>query len=210
LGAWVGVATQAGATLDEDIPGLAAMVSPAGAVVARLPHERPRTLIVDVPIDVEVEPIRWSIRVLLVDPAGRTLLAQFGDDHPAASWWVPPGGGTEAGVDVLATAQRELWEEVGRDDLVIGERLGRRGGTFRPRDEWFTQHERWYLCRCDAFDVPPDVVAAVRAEGIRALRWWSVQELREQDVLTGPRRLADLLERIVAGDLPDPDGDLGR
>jgi predicted amidohydrolase len=210
LGAWVGIATQAGATVDEDFPGLAAMVSPTGEVVARLPDERAGTLVVDVPIDVEVQPVRRAVRVLLVDPAGRTLLAQFGDDHPAARWWVPPGGGMEAGEDDLTTARRELHEEVGRDDLVIGERLGIRGGTFRPADRWFTQYERWYLCRCDAFEVAPEVVAAVRAEGIRAMRWWSVDELRREDVLTGPRGLADLLERVLAGDLPDPDGDLGR
>jgi hypothetical protein len=29
-------------------------------------------------------------------------------------------------------------------------------------------------------------------------------------VLTAPRGLAELLEHILAGDLPDPDGDLGR
>jgi 8-oxo-dGTP pyrophosphatase MutT (NUDIX family) len=116
----------------------------------------------------------------------------------------------EAGEDDLATARRELHEELGRDDLVIGERLGRRGATVRARGGWLTQHERWYLCRCDAFDVAPEVVAAVRAEGIRDLRWWSLDELRDQDVLTGPRGLADLLARVLAVDLPDPEGDLGR
>jgi len=210
LGAWVGVATQAGSTVDEDFPGVAAMVSPDGAIVARLPDERPGTLLVELPIPFEVQPIRWAVRVLLVDDAGRTLLAEFGDDHPAARWWVPPGGGIEAGEDDRATARRELREELGRDDLVLGERLGGRGGTFRPAGRWFTQHERWYLCRCDAFEVPPEVVDAVRAEGIRELRWWSVDELRAHDVVTAPRGLADLLERILAGDLPDPDGDLGR
>jgi predicted amidohydrolase len=210
LGAWVGVVTQAGSTVDEDFPGLAAMVSPDGAVVARLPDERPGTLLVDVPIAFEVQPVRRAIRVLLVDGEGRTLLAQFGDDHPAARWWVPPGGGMEAGEDDLATARRELLEELGRDDLEIGPPLGGRGGTFRAGGRWFTQHERWYLCRCEAFDVAPEVVAAVEAEGIRELRWWSVADLRAQDVLTGPRGLAGLLERVLADDLPDPDGDLGR
>jgi predicted amidohydrolase/8-oxo-dGTP pyrophosphatase MutT (NUDIX family) len=210
LGAWVGVATQAGSTVDEDFPGVAAMVSPDGAIVARLPDERPGTLLVDVPVPFEVQPVRWAVRVLVVDGGGRTLLAQFGDDHPAARWWVPPGGGMEAGEDDRATAHRELREELGRDDLVLGARLGGRGGTFRPGGRWFTQHERWYLCRCDGFEVAPEVVHAARAEGIRELRWWSVDELRAHDVVTAPRGLADLLERILAGDLPDPDGDLGR
>lgn len=209
LGAWVGVATQAGATADEDFPGVAALVAPDGEVVARLPDEQPGTLVVDVPLPHEM-PVRHSVRVLVVDDAGRTLLAQFGDDHSTATWWVPPGGGMEAGEDDLATARRELTEELGRDDLTIGPPLGRRRGTFRPGDRWFTQHERWYLCRCAAFDVEPEVVEAVRAEGIRALRWWTAAELRDHGVLTAPRDLPDVLDRIVAGQLPDPGGELRR
>ena len=210
LGTWVALATQAGSTHDEDFPGVAALVDPNGAVVARLPDERPGTLVVDVPVGVEVQPVRQAVRVLVVDEDGRTLLAQFGDDDTGDRWWVPPGGGIEAGEDDAATARRELREELGRDDLVLGPRLGRRGGTVWLGDRWFTQHERWYLCRCDAFDVVPEVVAAVRAEGIRDFRWWTAAELREAAALTSPRDLADLLDEILAGRLPDPDGDLGR
>jgi predicted amidohydrolase len=46
---WVALATQAGSTEDEDFPGLAALVTPAGEVAARLPDWRPGTLIVDIP-----------------------------------------------------------------------------------------------------------------------------------------------------------------
>jgi predicted amidohydrolase len=51
-GAWVGVATQAGATYDEDFPGIAALVAPSGEVVSRLPDWRRGTLVVDVPVAV--------------------------------------------------------------------------------------------------------------------------------------------------------------
>jgi predicted amidohydrolase len=50
LGLWIALAGQAGATVDEDFPGLAALVSPAGAVTSRLPDWRPGTLIADVPL----------------------------------------------------------------------------------------------------------------------------------------------------------------
>jgi len=49
LGVWVAMATQAGSTVDEDFPGIAALVSPAGEVVDRLPDWRPGTLVVDIP-----------------------------------------------------------------------------------------------------------------------------------------------------------------
>lgn len=49
-GLWIAIATQAGATVDEDFPGLAALVNPQGEVVAQLPDWRPGTLVVDIPV----------------------------------------------------------------------------------------------------------------------------------------------------------------
>ena len=56
LGVWVAMATQAGATVDEDFPGLAALVDPSGEVTARLPDWQAGTLVVDVPVAVDGEP----------------------------------------------------------------------------------------------------------------------------------------------------------
>lgn len=44
-GAWVALTTQAGSTVDEDFPGLAALVAPGGEVVARLPDWHAGTLV---------------------------------------------------------------------------------------------------------------------------------------------------------------------
>ena len=46
---WLAVSTQAGATVDEDFPGWAALVGPGGRVVAELPDWREATLAVDIP-----------------------------------------------------------------------------------------------------------------------------------------------------------------
>jgi predicted amidohydrolase len=51
-GAWIALATQAGSTVDEDFPGIAALVAPTGEVVARLPDWRPGTLTVDLPLSI--------------------------------------------------------------------------------------------------------------------------------------------------------------
>jgi predicted amidohydrolase len=48
-GLWIALSTQAGATADEDFPGFAALVDPAGAVVASLPDWREGTLLVNLP-----------------------------------------------------------------------------------------------------------------------------------------------------------------
>jgi predicted amidohydrolase len=48
-GLWIAISTQAGATADEDFPGLVALVNPRGEVVARSPDWRETTLLVDLP-----------------------------------------------------------------------------------------------------------------------------------------------------------------
>ena len=49
-GLWIAQAGQAGATEDEDFPGLAALTSPDGEVTARLPGWHPGTHVVDIPL----------------------------------------------------------------------------------------------------------------------------------------------------------------
>lgn len=202
----VAMATQAGSTEDEDFPGLAALVSPAGEV-ARLPDWRPGCLVVEVAADVTVHPVREAVRCLVLDGAGRALLVRYGGD-PGGGWWGPPGGGLEAGEDHLAAARRELREELARDDLEVGPWIGRRHHTFWL-GRWMTQRERWVLCRADPFEVDPGHVATLSAEGVRELRWWSAHELRSSATVTTPRSLPELLDRIAAGDPPDGDKDLG-
>jgi predicted amidohydrolase len=47
-GLWIALATQAGATADEDFPGLAALVDPHGTVVCALPDWHEGTLLVEI------------------------------------------------------------------------------------------------------------------------------------------------------------------
>jgi len=48
-GLWIAIATQAGVTVDEDFPGLAALVNPRGEVVAQSPDWLADDLVVEVP-----------------------------------------------------------------------------------------------------------------------------------------------------------------
>jgi predicted amidohydrolase len=203
----VAMATQAGSTEDEDFPGLAALVSPAGEV-ARLPDWRPGGLVVEVDADVTVRPVREAVRCLVVDRAGRALLFRYADARADGTWWGPPGGGLAPGEDHLAAVRRELLEELARDDLRLGPWIGRRCATFWL-GRWMTQRERWLLCRAEPFDVDPAHLASLSAEAIQELRWWSAEELRSSRIVATPRDLPDLLDRIARGDLPDADQDLG-
>lgn len=130
---------------------------------------------------------RQSIRALLVDDAGRTLLVRYGNDY--GMWWVPPGGGQESGENDEQTLRRELREECGFDAFDIGELLW--------TDEGFSLEEhghggwahRVYLVRIAAFEPAPQIDMA--AEGAHEMRWFAADEL---DGL--PTRPADLAERL--------------
>jgi predicted amidohydrolase len=207
-GFWVGMSTQAGTTEDEDFPGIAALVGPTGEIVERLPDWRAGTLVVEIPVEIVVSPVRRAVRVLILDEHNRTLLVRFAGEGGRSSWWVPPGGGLEPGEDHVAAARRELAEELDRTDLEIGPWIGSRTHTFWWQG-WMTQQERWALCRTAAFEVPPTHVEALASENISGMRWWSAAELREAGVITGPRHLPSLLDRLAAGETLDPAGDLG-
>jgi predicted amidohydrolase len=49
LALWIGVSTQAGATIDEDFPGWAAVIGPDGSVHTELPDWREGTIVADLP-----------------------------------------------------------------------------------------------------------------------------------------------------------------
>jgi predicted amidohydrolase len=208
-GAWIALVTQAGSTEDEDFPGLAALVSPVGDVVARLPDWNPGLLTVDVPLAFEVEPVREAARVLVIDGTGRALLVRFSDDL-GHSWWAAPGGGLQTGEDHLSAARRELEEELGDHDIQIGPEIGWRRHTLSFNSQpWITQHERWFAAKHPWFEVPAEQLALLATEAVTDVRWWSADELADSGFVTAPRGLADLVRRVASGDLPRPGTDLG-
>jgi predicted amidohydrolase len=208
-GAWIAMATQAGSTVDEDFPGLSALVSPSGAVIKRSKNWEAETIIVDVPLGFEVDPIRRASRVLILDESGKALLVRFSDRF-GHHWWGTPGGGLESGEDHRQAVTRELEEELSRSDLVVGQKIGWRVHTLSFNEHpWITQHEEWFLCRTEAFGVDPEHVASLLIEGVTAVTWWSADDLDQEGVVTAPRRLASLIRDVNGGLIPGADTDLG-
>jgi 8-oxo-dGTP pyrophosphatase MutT (NUDIX family) len=61
---------------------------------------------------------RTAGRIALLDSDDRVLLSN--DAWGGRSWWCTPGGGIEADESVEAAALREVHEETGFDDVVLG------------------------------------------------------------------------------------------
>jgi 8-oxo-dGTP pyrophosphatase MutT (NUDIX family) len=145
----------------------------------------------------------------VVDEAGRTLLVRFADEQAGTTWWCPPGGGLDGGEDHLEAVRRELREELGRDGLDLGPWIGQRSHTFQFGQRWMTQQERWILCRTPPFELDTAMLPMLRAENVHDVRWWTAGEIRSSGIVTAPSDLADLLDAVNAGRLPDADADLG-
>jgi 8-oxo-dGTP diphosphatase len=125
--------------------------------------------------------------------------------------WATPGGGQEPGEDDPATLRRELDEELGLGDVVIGPHVWDRLHLIPFIDgRWDGQRDRVYLVRTSAFEPQPRLTwEQMRAERVHELRWWTPTELAtaddDGDLVFAPRRLPELVAAIVAdGPPPSP------
>ena len=137
---------------------------------------------------------RRAARVLVISDAGTVLLLQA-QDSLGHRWWLAPGGGLDDEESFEEAARRELREETGRD-LPIGPWIWTR------RD---VQYERYFVARCDEFDVTP----AVPDTYVIGHRWWTLEEIEQSSEDFAPRRLAELLPPVLRGEYPDPVIDCG-
>jgi ADP-ribose pyrophosphatase YjhB (NUDIX family) len=149
---------------------------------------------------------RDAVRALVLDPAGRTLLAHF-DFEPYP--WAPPGGGVDPGESDERALRRELAEEVGLDEFELGPLLWRREHEFDLAwSKYRGQRERCYLVRVPAFEPAPRL--DLTAEHVVEVRWWTPEELEATEEVFGPQALPELVRRILAEGPPPEPLELGR
>jgi 8-oxo-dGTP pyrophosphatase MutT (NUDIX family) len=150
------------------------------------PAQRPRTS-------------RRTARVLLINPAGATLL--FEDSDPGlgdARWWVTPGGGIDPGETEEEAALREVAEETGHrlsvDDLVGP--VAQRHVVHGYSDQVIEQDESFYLAKVPDFQVDTSAHTPDELVTFKQFRWWSTEELRTTDDWVWPHELVELLHLI--------------
>jgi 8-oxo-dGTP pyrophosphatase MutT (NUDIX family) len=149
--------------------------------------------------------IRQAVRALVVDPDDRVLLVRF--EFPMATRWALPGGGLEENESHVEALTRELREEVGFTEAVIGPHIWDRlhivpfvNGSFDG------QRERIHLVRCPSFEARPQLSwEQMNAEFVYELRWWTVDEIGASDVHFVPHELHSLLTTLLRDGPPiDP------
>jgi len=148
--------------------------------------------------------VREAARAVVLDPDDRILLVRWVNEDNGVDTWLTPGGGIEYGEDAAAALRRELREETGLETFEPAPTIWTRRHSFPWYDRTVDQRETFTLVRVPAFEPRPDP-AAIDAEGVRAVCWWTLEELAASDATFAPRGLAALLcELLEHGAPPEP------
>jgi 8-oxo-dGTP diphosphatase len=154
--------------------------------------------------------IREAARAIVLDDDGRVLLTRF-DYRSAQSVWTTVGGGLEPGETYEDAVRRELVEEAGLDVAEPGPCVWVRDHVIPDPISFDIQRERLFLVRTAPFDPAPKLSwEELHAEGMGAIRWWTIGEIvAAEDVLFGPRRLGALLRELLEDGPPPSPLDVG-
>ena len=155
---------------------------------------------------------RPSARILLLDEHDRVLLLRTSlPQDSKVRLWITPGGAVEQGETYEEAALRELYEETGLANVVLGPCVWKRRHTWRWGDVWNESHERFYLVRAPSFVARPSRLDLYERELVHEWRWWTAGEIEAADLseIFVPRRLAALLPPILSGRLPSSPIDTG-
>jgi 8-oxo-dGTP diphosphatase len=157
--------------------------------------------------------IRQAVRALLVTPDQHILLVRF--EFPDATVWSLPGGGLDPGESHLDALHRELIEEVGLHDPVVGTHVWNREHLIAHLDGlWDGQQDRYYLVETSGRFEPTPALSweQLREERLHELRWWHLDDIETatiDGVWFSPRRLGALLRELVTEGPPGTPLDTG-
>ena len=161
----------------------------------------------------DFDEVRTAARVILIDPTERVLLLAARDPADGKVVWFVPGGGVERDESLEQAAVRELAEEVPQAAGVpLHGPVWRRQLDYSWDNRRVSQTEFFFVGRLEsAFDAAEVDVGGAEAEFFEGARWAGLTELAAwpPDSIMAPRRLAELLVPILAGDLPAEPIDTG-
>ena len=149
---------------------------------------------------------RPAARVVLLDKEKHIFLVKGSDPMrpEKGTWWEIPGGGIEPGERSEDAARRELYEECGFSDVVVGPCIWTQYVEFDFAMYHFKSDERIHIAEINKrAEWDPKGLEALEAAAFEEGRWWALDDLLASEEQTLPERLREFLPQIVEGDLPD-------
>ena len=152
-----------------------------------------------------MSPKRAAARVVLFDSEMRLLLINMIDpgDPSKPAWWEIPGGGVDPGETPEQAAARELVEETGITDFVLGPCIWTQECEFTFAGMFFDSQEWIYVAWCDGADYNPSGLEFFEALAFRGAKWWDVEELLASTEPVLPTRMREFIGSVARGELPD-------
>lgn len=159
--------------------------------------------------------IRPAVRAVVLTPDDGVLLVRF--EFPGGTRWALPGGGLEPGEDHPSALVRELSEELGLTEVILGGAIWHREQVVAfPDGSWDGQKELIYLVEVPERFAPMPGLGweQLRREYVHEIRWWSDAEVASADHVSFipqrlPQLLPDLRIMIRTGQLPHEPIDTG-
>ena len=153
---------------------------------------------------------RKSCRAVILNPDNEILLIKI--ENPEGSWegWITPGGGIEDGEDEISALQRELYEELGVNDLTIGAKIWVRSHVFPWKGDTVEQHEVFYLVRTNHFAPKPSLNPDLpEFSDLKEFRWWGLEKLLNTQESLAPGKLSAYLQELIVIGIPSSPVDVG-
>ncbi len=143
---------------------------------------------------------RLTVRLVLLSPADRLLLLNFDDGR--YSGWCTVGGGVDEGESLIEAARRELLEETGHAEADFGPVVWTRQHDMLVEGEPRRLVESYFIVRVEHERLSDHGWTDLERQVVKAMRWWSINEIAASEEPIYPGGLAGHLGRLLAGEVP--------